>query len=42
MKCRGFQGHFYLLDHFAYTWRDGLFATVAALVLSVLLAVEWS
>jgi cobalt/nickel transport system permease protein len=36
MKCRGFQGHFFLLDHFAFSRRDVPFC-LAALALFVLL-----
>lgn len=42
MKCRGFQGHFYMLDHFAYTRRDLVFATVSLLGLAALVWTEWS
>ena len=42
MKCRGFQGHFYMLDHFAYTRRDLVFATVSLLGLAALVGTEWS
>ena len=38
MKCRGFRGRFYLLDHFAFSRRDAWFGLVW-LVLLVLLAV---
>jgi cobalt/nickel transport system permease protein len=37
MKCRGFRGRFYLLDHFAYSRRDAWLAVVVALV-AILLA----
>jgi cobalt/nickel transport system permease protein len=30
MKCRGFDGRFYLLDHFHYSWYDVPFAVAAA------------
>jgi cobalt/nickel transport system permease protein len=39
MKCRGFRGHFYLLDHFEFSAaRDLPFATTS---LAVMLAVAW-
>jgi cobalt/nickel transport system permease protein len=41
MKCRGFRGRFYLLDHFAYSWRDLLFAAVSLLALLALVWMEW-
>lgn len=44
MKCRGFRGRFYLLDHFAFSRRDVWFGLVslAFLVLLVILSlVEW-
>jgi len=41
MKCRGFRGRFYLLDHFHYSWGDLPFAIVAATVLGALLCAEW-
>jgi len=36
MKCRGFQGHFFLLDHFAFSRRDVPFC-VASLTFLLLL-----
>jgi cobalt/nickel transport system permease protein len=42
MKCRGFRGRFYLLDHFAFAWRrDVAFSAAAALVLAAILTLEW-
>jgi cobalt/nickel transport system permease protein len=40
MKCRGFRGRFYLLDHFALSRRDACFATIAAAVVVLLAWVE--
>jgi cobalt/nickel transport system permease protein len=41
MKCRGFRGRFYLLDHFAFSRRDAWFGTTAAVLLAILALVEW-
>ena len=41
MKCRGFRGRFYLLDHFHYSRNDGVFATLSVAVLAGLAALEW-
>jgi cobalt/nickel transport system permease protein len=41
MKCRGFQGHYYLLDHFALTAADRWFAAAAVLCLMGLAGWEW-
>lgn len=41
MKCRGFQGRYYLLDHFTMTHRDGWFALAFSVGLLVLLGLEW-
>lgn len=41
MKCRGFHGHFYMLDHFAWSRRDTLFTAAGSLVLGCLVLVEW-
>jgi cobalt/nickel transport system permease protein len=38
MKCRGFAGRFYLLDHFAYTKNDLPFCTAS---LAVLVLISW-
>jgi cobalt/nickel transport system permease protein len=40
MKCRGFRGHFWMLDHFAWSRRDSVFVGVFALVLLALVLVE--
>lgn len=42
MKCRGFRGRFYLLDHFAFSFRDAWFAAASVVVLALLALVEWS
>ncbi len=43
MKCRGFEGRFYLLDHFAFSpARDVPFGVGALLVVSVLAWLEWA
>ena len=42
MKCRGFRGRFYLLDHFAFSVRDALFGAASMVVLLVLAWAEWS
>jgi cobalt/nickel transport system permease protein len=41
MKCRGFRGRFYLLDHFAFSRRDIWFALALILALASLALVEW-
>jgi cobalt/nickel transport system permease protein len=41
MKCRGFRGRFYLLDHFHYSWGDLPFAIVSLTVLGALICAEW-
>ena len=41
MKCRGFRGRFYLLDHFALTRYDIPFALAAVLALVAVAAAEW-
>ena len=42
MKCRGFRGRFYMLDHFAFSpRRDGPFCAAAAAVGAVLVFLEW-
>jgi cobalt/nickel transport system permease protein len=41
MKCRGFRGRFYLLDHFHYSWGDLPFAIVSLAVLGALVCAEW-
>jgi cobalt/nickel transport system permease protein len=42
MKCRGFRGRFYLLDHFAMSRSDVPFAIAAVLLLSAIIYVEWA
>ena len=42
MKCRGFRGRYYLLDHFAFVpLRDGPFYTAIFLLAAILLGLEW-
>ncbi len=41
MKCRGFRGRFFLLDHFALTRRDLGFAAVTTLFFAFVAWVEW-
>lgn len=41
MKCRGFHGHFYLLDHFHFSRRDVPFALAAAFALALVASLEW-
>ena len=41
MKCRGFRGRFYLLDHFVFAARDAWFGTAALVLLAILGLVEW-
>jgi cobalt/nickel transport system permease protein len=40
MKCRGFDGRFYLLDHFAFTKKDLPFCLISTLVFGLLLWME--
>jgi len=42
MKCRGFRGRLYLLDHFAPAGRDVVFGLLALAVLAGLGWLEWS
>jgi len=42
MKCRGFRGKFYVVDHFAVTQREVIFGTVSFLVLLALALAELS
>jgi cobalt/nickel transport system permease protein len=42
MKCRGFRGRFFLLDHFALRRRDAWLALAGTLVLALLALAEWS
>lgn len=41
MKCRGFCGRFYLLDHFAFSARDVAFSAVVLLAVSLIAFLEW-
>jgi cobalt/nickel transport system permease protein len=41
MKCRGFQGRFYLLDHFSFQTRDVIFCSVSVLICLIVLAAEF-
>lgn len=41
MKCRGFRGHFYLLDHFHFSRRDVPFTLASVVVLAGLACLEW-
>lgn len=41
MKCRGFRGRFYLLDHFAFSFRDVWFLGIFLAAVSLLAALEW-
>ncbi len=42
MKCRGFRGHYFMLDHFAFVARRDMPFCAAMLMLSaVLLGMEW-
>jgi len=41
MKCRGFRGHFYMLDHFAFSRRDVPFCVASLALLSLLGWMEW-
>lgn len=36
MKCRGFKGKYYLPDHLFFTWRDGAFVLLSAMLLLIL------
>jgi cobalt/nickel transport system permease protein len=40
MKCRGFRGRFYLLDHFAFSRRDVPFCVASGVVLAGLIVLE--
>ena len=42
MKCRGFRGRFFLLDHFALGRRDAWLALAGTAVLALLALAEWS
>ena len=41
MKCRGFSGTFWMLDHFHWSRRDVVFGIVSVLVITGLALVEW-
>ncbi len=42
MKCRGFCGRYYMLDHFAFVpQRDGPFYAAIGLLAAILLGLEW-
>jgi len=41
MKCRGFHGRFYVLDHFAMARRDAAFGAVSVIILAALVWVNW-
>ncbi len=41
MLCRGFQGRFYLLDHFKMRKMDVLFASIMTVLLSGVIWLEW-
>lgn len=41
MKCRGFQGRFHLLDHFALTPADAAFAFIFLAALAGIVGMEW-
>ena len=40
MRCRGFRGHFFVLDHFVFRARDGVFCVAATGLVCLLLALE--
>jgi len=42
MKCRGFNGRFYVLDHFRFAARDAVFAVLTVLVTAGLLVGEYA
>jgi cobalt/nickel transport system permease protein len=41
MRCRGFQGRFYLLDHFSFQLCDAIFCSVSVLICLIILVVEF-
>jgi cobalt/nickel transport system permease protein len=41
MKCRGFRGKFYLLDHFSFHYRDLVFCLAAVAIILAMLGAEW-
>lgn len=42
MKCRGFSGRIYIIDHLTFGARDAWFAVVGGLTLAVLIYLEWA
>jgi len=42
MKCRGFVGRFYVLDHFAFARRDAAFGLLAVAALAALGWMQWA
>lgn len=40
MKCRGFCGRFYMLDHFAFSQRDAVFCAASTVLFAALLFLE--
>jgi cobalt/nickel transport system permease protein len=42
MKCRGFRGHFYMLDHFAFARRDAAFCAASAVLFAALVWMEYT
>jgi cobalt/nickel transport system permease protein len=42
MKCRGFDGHFHVLEHFSFARRDAVFGGAFFLVLAGLGLLEWT
>lgn len=41
MKCRGFRGHFFILEHFAFGRRDLAFCMATMALMTLLAAMEW-
>ena len=42
MKCRGFSGRIYVIDHLTFGPRDAWFAVAGGLTLAVLIYMEWA
>ncbi len=42
MKCRGFRGRFYLLDHFHFSRRDVPFCIASIALISAMAVLEWT
>lgn len=42
MKCRGFRGHFHVLDHFVFARKDAVFAVCAVVVILLLGLMQWT